>query len=628
MTELVQCVVQEGVAVLTLSNPPVNALGQALRASLLAAVERSEADPAVRAIVIAAAGRSFPAGADIREFNRPHTVPGLTDLCRRIEICRKPVIAALHGTVLGGGLELALAAHYRVALATTRLGFPEINLGLLPGAGGTQRAPRLIGAAAALRLMLSGAPIPAAEALALGLIDAVEPQDVLAAALVLALDGLPVRPTLDRADGIRDPAVYQAAIAAARTRQKSGLAGPRELLAPARIVDCVEAALLLPPLAGLEFERAAFADCLASEASAGLRHAFFAERRAVKGPEAGVSPRPVQRAGVVGAGQIGGGLAFALLSAGLHVVVIERDRDALITAFGAIATAQQRAVEAGKLTEAAREADWARLGGSLDPAGLSEADLVFEALPEDLGLKSGVLAELGAVLRPGAVIASTTEALDLAVLAAASGRGDALIGFHMATPLPASRLVEIGVTGQVAPDAAATGFALAKRLGCLTVRVAGGGGAVAAHLAAACRSAGDALVRQGVTGAAVNGALREYGLRGLYPAQTGSAAERSLAMPAADIRRRCLAAMINEGVRMLADGAVRCPSDVDVVSVMALGLPRWRGGLLKMADLGGLLALSRDLADFAADDPAIWTPHPLLGELIKNGQLLDDLNEG
>ncbi|MGB8815193.1 MAG: enoyl-CoA hydratase-related protein, partial [Paracoccaceae bacterium] len=341
---------------LIIDQPPVNALGYAVRAGLAAGIAAAEADSAVAAVVIRAAGRTFPAGADIAEFGRPARAPLLPDLCNLIEACSKPVVAAVHGTALGGGLELALAAHYRVALADASVGLPEVGLGILPGAGGTQRVPRLIGAEQALRLMLTGRPIGAAEALALGLLDRVVeaglPEAALAAAQVL-IGRVPV-PTRDRREGMRDPVAYQTAVAAARLAQRG-----QRLPGPMRIVDCVEAAQLLPFDQGLGFERSAFLDLVATPEAAGLRHAFFAERAVARIPEASATPRVVRNVGVIGG--VGAEVILPLLQAGYGVTVVQDTRAKLVAVLEAVAAMLQEAVAAGRLAAAVRDADWARL---------------------------------------------------------------------------------------------------------------------------------------------------------------------------------------------------------------------------------------------------------------------------
>ena len=625
MADLVQITRQEGVGVIALAHPPVNSLGLALRRALLQAFADLEADAGVHAIVLAAGGRSFAAGPDLRDFDGPEAAPRLGDICTRVEACAKPVVAALHGLTLGPGLELALAAHYRIALASAQLGFPEVTLAMMPGSGGTQRTPRLIGAEAALRLMLTGQPVSAAEAVAIGLIDRVVDKDVAAEAYLLARSHPPLRPTLGETRWLGVPLVYEAAVAAARHRMLADR-GAAPGIAAGRIIDAVEAALLLPADAALSFERAAQADCLASDASVGLRHAFIAERRIARFPEAATKAKPLQIVGVVGAGQIGASLALAIIGSGLRCVVVERDRDSLVKALEAIATAQEALVEAGTLSAEARDADWSRIGGSTDLAALHPADVVIEALPESLALKTVVLEQLGAALRPGAVIGTTTEALDLAALAGATGRPEDVMGFHLSLPLPTAQLIEIGITQATSADAAASGFALAARLRRAAIRVkardGAGGGLIASRLAAACWQAGKVLARRGVTPQDVAGALAALGQAALpetVPRQGSGVSQEEL-------QRRCLAAMINEAARILADGMALRPSDIDMVSILGLGMPRWRGGLLQMADNRGILALRLDLAEFAADDPALWTPHPMIQEMFKNGRRFNDMN--
>lgn len=642
MTALVKLTRQEGVGVLALANPPVNSLGAPLRRDLARAFAALAADPLVHAIVLVAGGRSFAAGPDLRDLAAPEATPTLGDLCLAIEACAKPVVAALHGPVLGPGLELALAAHYRLALATAQFGFPDVTLALMPAAGGTQRAPRLIGAGPALRLMLSGQPIPARDAAALGLIDRVVDKDVAVEAYLLARTRPAVRPTMAETRHLALPQRFEAAVAAARSALRSdppSAGGPA--LAPLRIIDAVEAALLLPPDRALAFEQAASADCVASEASTGLRHAFVAERRIAKFPEAQAKPRPVQTIGIVGAGQIGAALAHAVIASGMHCIVVEKDRPALIKALEAIATAQERAVEAGHHSAGARDADWARISGSADLAALHPADLVIEALPESLALKLAVLEQLGAALRPGVLVATTTEALDLAALAEATGRPEDVFGFHLSLPLPMAQLIEIGVTAATAADAVASGAALAARLRRPAVRVRARdgqpGGLIAARLANACWQAGKVLARRGVTPQDVAAALASIGQSDLIVSmpQPG-ASQPGASQPGApqpggsvspgELQRRCLAAMTNEAARILADGMAQRPSDIDMVSILGLGLPRWRGGLMQMADRRGILALRLDLAEFAADDPALWAPHPLILDMFKNGRLFGEMN--
>ncbi|EEW25569.1 enoyl-CoA hydratase-related protein, partial [Rhodobacter ferrooxidans] len=458
-----------------IDHPPVNALAQPVRAGLLAALTAAEADPEVTAIVISAAGRSFPVGADIHEFGKPAQAPLLAEVCNRIEACRKPVVAALHGTALGGGLELALAAHLRLALADAKLGLPEVGLGILPGAGGTQRLPRLIGAEQALRLMLQGVPVPAAEALALGMLDQVVETDLMAAAL--AQGAAPSRPTRDRREGMRDPQAYQAAINAAR----AGLRGTRQP-APPRIVDCVEAAQLLPFDQGLAFERAAFDDLVASPEAAALRHAFFAERALARLPEAKLPPRPLRHLAVVGADAANPALLLA--QAGHAVTLLAPTKSGLVTALEVIAAQMQMAVAAGSLTAKARDADWARITPAVQPEALADADLLL--LTDATALEIGL-----AAAKPGAVLVS------LGGFGVSTGARAADM-LRLTLPQPGGRLAEVIVAEATAPEAVATVLALLRSLGLATLRAMAPGG-LGARLMAAQRAAVAHLLGGGPT---------------------------------------------------------------------------------------------------------------------------------
>lgn len=501
----------DNIAVLVIDSPPVNALGLAVRAGLAEGLSAALADPGVAAIVIRAEGRTFPAGADISEFGKPPQDPWLPEVCDRIEASPKPVIAAIHGTALGGGLELALAAHWRIALASARVGLPEVTLGILPGAGGTQRTPRLIGAEQALALMITGKPIMAAPALAMGLLDEVVVEDLPGAALALAArlvaEGAAPRPTRERREGLRDPVAYEQAIAAARkTHANDRLPGPR------RIVDCVESALLLPFEQGQAYERAAFSELVASPEAAGLRHAFFSERRAAKMPESRVAARPVNHVAVVGGGLMGAGIAYACLSAGYQVSLMDRDREGLARGLERIAKLQKSAVDKGRTSAEQAEADWARLAGVLDMAALADADLAIEAVFEEFDIKADVLRSLDAVLKPGAVLATNTSYLDVDALAAVTSRPADVVGLHFFSPAHVMRLLEIVVGKATAPDAVATGLALAKKLGKVAVRSGVCDGFIGNRILTAYRQAAEYLVEDGATPLAVDSAMRAFGM--------------------------------------------------------------------------------------------------------------------
>ncbi|PRD39845.1 UNVERIFIED_CONTAM: ehhadh [Trichonephila clavipes] len=592
---------RDTVAVLVLDSAPVNALGKGLRAAILAALTKAEADPAITAIVIRAEGRSFPVGADISEFGQPPADPALPDLCDRIEACTKPVVAAIHGTALGGGLELALAAHARVALASARVGFPEVTLGILPGAGGTQRLPRLIGAEHALRLMLGGKPVQAAEALALGLLDEVVEDGLEAAALrrAQAMAGQPFLRSSDRTDGLRDGIAFHRAIAAARTKVERG-----RLPAPARIVDCVEAAQLLPFDMGQAFERAAFDDLVGTPEAQALRHAFFAERGAQRLPVGTVSPPAPRRIGIFGARTAD--LALPALMAGLEVVLVDPNRPRLVEALERIATAQERQVTEGHMQPAARDAQWARLTPALGAAALEGCELVL------LG-EAGFLAESVEATMPG----TTLALIGRADLAADAARMADILGFRPA----GGRLIEVVAGPQTSGSAQARAIALARRLGMEALRCAAPGG-IGARVMAKGRAAVAYLIAQGETPAALAGALLDYGLKSLVP----DAPEQPAAAVVPRLSGRVLGAMANEGARLLGEGLVARPSDVDFALMAGNGFARWQGGPMFWADRRGPILLRHDLQGWAEERPDLWSPAPLIEDLGARGGHFADLN--
>jgi 3-hydroxyacyl-CoA dehydrogenase len=501
------------ILLVTVDNPPVNALGVDVRRGLVAAIDAAEANPAVRAVLIVGAGRNFIAGADIREFGKPPQMPTLPDVCNRLETCGKPVVVAIHGAALGGGLEIALASHYRIAVAGAKLGLPEVLLGLLPGAGGTQRAPRLIGAAAALSLMLSGKPIGEQEALKIGLIDRVgQSDDVLAEGLAyvqqLLVDHAPVRRTRD-AQALADQATSTAAVTAARadTAKKS-----RGLLSPLKIVDCVEAALNLPFDEGMRFERKQFLECLDSPQRAALVHAFHAEREVQKAPETRrAQPRPIGSAGVVGGGTMGAGIAVALLDAGLPVTMIERDDESLARGRAHIEKVYDGLIAKGRLTSDAKAKKLARFIGSTAYDALADVDIVIEAVFEDMAVKQAVFAELDRVCKQGAVLATNTSYLDIDAIAASISRPQDVIGLHFFSPAHIMKLLEVVVPARVSADVVATAFDLAKKLRKVPVRAGVCDGFIGNRMLAVYRAAADHLMEDGASPYQIDKAVREFG---------------------------------------------------------------------------------------------------------------------
>jgi len=504
---------QSDVACICIDNPPVNALSSAVRAGLLEAVRAADADPAVRAIVLVGQGANFIAGADIREFGQAPQPPSLPEVCNRVEACAKPVIAALRGAALGGGLEIALAAHYRVALGDARLGLPEVQLGLMPGAGGTVRAPLLIGAAAALDLMLSGRHVQPKEALALGLVDRLaEGEDALAAGLAwaqaLLAQGAGVRRTRD-AQGLADRAAAQAAIDAARADvgKKS-----RGLFSPQKIVEAVQTTLDQPVDEAIRREREAFLACIDSPQRAGLIHAFFAEREVAKVPEAkAAASRTLEHVGIVGGGTMGAGIAVAALDAGLPVVMVERDEACIARGRANVEKVYDGLIAKGRMTAQAKAAVMARFSGSTDYAAFGDVDLVIEAVFEDIEVKKAVFAELDRVCKPGAVLATNTSYLDIDAIAASISRPQDVIGLHFFSPANIMKLLEIVVPARVAPDVVATAFALARRMKKVPVRAGVCDGFIGNRILAVYRQAADHVMEDGASPYAIDAALRAFG---------------------------------------------------------------------------------------------------------------------
>ncbi|MEI5996424.1 enoyl-CoA hydratase/isomerase family protein [Paraburkholderia bengalensis] len=501
------------ILVVTVDNPPVNALGVAVRCALSDAIEAAEQDASVDAVLLIGAGRNFIGGADIKEFGKPPLPPSLPAVCNRIEACRKPVVTAIHGAALGGGLEIALAAHYRVAVANAKLGLPEVTLGLLPGAGGTQRAPRLIGAKAALDLMLSGRHVGAREALALGLVDRVgETDDVLNEGLACVqalLDAkAPVRRTRE-ADGLADRMASRAAIEAARAETSKNARG---LFSPLKIVDAVQAALELPFDDGLRHERQLFLQCLDSPQRAGLIHAFFAEREVLKAPETRhAKARAVTSVGVIGGGTMGAGIAVALLDAGLPVTMIERDDASLARGRAHIEKVYDGLIAKGRMTSEAKAAVLTRWNGSTSYDALASADLVIEAVFEDMTVKQAVFAELDRVCKRGAVLATNTSYLDIDAIAASVSRPGDVIGLHFFSPANIMKLLEVVVPAQVSADVVATAFALAKRLRKVPVRAGVCDGFIGNRVLAIYRAAADHMMEDGASPYQIDRAVREFG---------------------------------------------------------------------------------------------------------------------
>ncbi len=643
-----------GIAVITVDNPPVNALKHEVRAGLAEALQQVRDDPSVEGVVIACEGRTFFAGADITEFGKPPQPPGLGEVIAQIEAMPKPVVAALHGTALGGGFEVALACHFRVAAPTARVGLPEVKLGLLPGAGGTQRLPRLIGPEKALRMIVTGEPVGAAEARADGIIDEIVEGDLMATAVSFArrviAEKRPLQKVRDRDDNLvaarANPKAFDEA-AAALTRRLRG----RD--APAACIEAVRNAFTLPFEEGLRREGELFRKLVAGDQSKAQRHIFFAEREAVKVPNipASTAPRPIARAAVLGAGTMGGGIAMCFANTGIPVTIIETGQDLLQKGRDRI-TANYRATMArGGLSAEEMERRLGLITGAVGLDVASEADVVIEAVFEDMALKKRVFAELDRVAKPGAVLATNTSTLDVDEIAGATARPQDVVGTHFFSPANVMRLLEIVRGAKSAPDAIVTALNLARRLGKVPVVVGVCYGFVGNRMLARRAVEAERLLLKGALPQEVEAALVEFGLpmgpfammdlagldvgwlirksrgehaviedalceAGHFGQKTGKGYFRyepgtRTPVPDPEVEQIIVAAssrlgisrrkigpeeivertvypMINEGARILEEGIASRSSDIDVVWVYGYGWPVWRGGPMYYADQLGL----------------------------------------
>lgn len=500
------------VAMLRLRNPPVNSLSAALRAELHAAIQAALADERVRALVLAGEGGFFCCGAEIREFNTPMSTrePTLRSVIALIEGATKPVVAAIHGAALGGGLELALGCHYRVALDGASLGLPEVKLGVLPGAGGTQRLPRIVGVERALTMIAQGDAIDTATALDWGLLDEVFADDLPQRAAAYALahaDAPPASRNVGarKVAALADPGVYDRARAEAARRY-------RGCVAPLACVDCVETAANTALQEGLAYERERFLELVNGSQSKAQRHLFFAERAAVKLPEGWNAQSPIATVGVVGAGTMGGGIAMSLANAGLAVMLVERDAQALERGWSAIRKNYAATAAKGKLTAAQVEERLARIRTSLDMAELRDADLVIEAAFEDMDVKRQIFTALDAVCKPQAILASNTSRLDIDEIAGFTRRPAQVLGMHFFSPANVMRLLEVVQGRDTDGNVIAAVFRLARQMDKLPVLVGVCDGFVGNRMVSPYAREAHFLLEEGASPSQVDGALQQFGL--------------------------------------------------------------------------------------------------------------------
>jgi 3-hydroxyacyl-CoA dehydrogenase len=531
------------VALILIDNPPVNASSQAVRQGLRGAIETVNGDAAIEAVVIACEGRTFVAGADIKEFGKPPLAPSLPDVLTEVEAARKPVVAAVHGTALGGGFELALACHARVLDAKAIVGLPEVKLGLIPGAGGTQRLPRLIGLRGAIDLAASGRQVKAEEALALGVADSIAEGDLRESAIAHArsLIGRPIRRLSESAAPPFDRAEIDAALVEI-ARKSRGQASP--LVAAQTVLLAAE----LPFAKGMARERLAFIECLQSDQSKAMRYAFSAEREAPRAPQLeGVAPRNVERVGIIGAGTMGAGIAVAFADAGFRVSVVETSEAAVEAGRKRIAAPWDRQLKSGRLSAEQYEARSASVDVGGNFAALAVCDLVVEAAFEDMAVKQDIFGRLGAIAKPGAILATNTSYLDVGAIGEASGRPGDVIGLHFFSPANIMRLVEVVEAPASARDAVATGVAVAKKLGKIAVVCGVCDGFIGNRILAHWRPIVDMMVEDGAAPEEVDAALEDFGFA-MGPYAVGDLAGLDIGWA----RRKRLAPTLNPNVRYAA----------------------------------------------------------------------------
>ena len=519
MSAAVRTLLHGDVAVIEIDNPPVNALGESVPERLADALDRANRTPEVLAIVIRGAGRTFIAGADIALLEQAAwgdegAAASLGPLLRRIEDSPKPVVMAIHGNALGGGLELAMAGHYRVATADALVGQPEVNLGIIPGAEGTQRLPRLVGVAKALEMCVTGRPVPAGDAVASGLVDQIADGDLTASAVAaarrLAADGGPVK-TREREDRLGTPVVNAPLFAWAR---QLAAKVKRRQTAPGRAVEAIEAATTLPFEQGSQREREIFFECVRGEQARALIHVFFAERAAAKPPDTArtATARPIRSVAVVGAGTMGTGIAMACANAGLSVHLSDTGAGSLESGMRAIRGNYASSVERGRLTAEAADERLARITPIAVDEGVAQADLVIEAVFEDLTIKQQVFRDIDRVARAGAILATNTSTLDIDRIASATSRPEAVVGLHFFSPAHVMRLVEIVRGAATGGDVLATALGLARQLKKQPVVVGNGPGFVGNRLFFPYIYEMQFVVEEGATPQQVDRALTDFGM--------------------------------------------------------------------------------------------------------------------
>ncbi len=628
MSEWIAVARESGIGIITVQNPPVNALSPEVAAAIEGAMSLLGNDPKIRAIVLIGGGRTFIAGADIKEFVRMASGSqdrkvGLESLMNSLENSSRPVICAIHGTALGGGLETAMACHYRIADPAARIGQPEVKLGLIPGAGGTQRLPRLAGLRAALSMCTTGEPVTASEALKLGIIDRLAEGDLRACAVQFASEmasgsGSPRR-TREMVVSQTDMAEGAEILSKQREKVRKEFRGR---LAPLKAIDAIEASLVMPFEEGIRREAELFDECLISEQSKALIHIFFAEREAGRIPGAGkgTRPRDIAKIAIIGAGRLGREAAALLTSAGFPVILKDVHQPALDSALNDIRKLLDGLNQQEEPRSSIADQRMALIRPTLSYEGIAEADFVLEAVTEDPEVKIQVFHELGRICWPEAILASATTGCDLERLAAATPHPYHTLGFHFFTLPLSARAIEIASCSSTLPEALSTAMALAKKAGKIGILTRGGAGYLSRRLSDRWQQEHESLLREGALPGDIQSALFQFGID--LSVSKANAEFRDTARGAvthSEIVERMVFSLIHGGITALQDRAALRASDIDVLWVHGFGFPSHRGGPMWFAETLGLVEVSSRIREFCTKFGPRWQPPPLLETLVREG---------
>jgi len=681
--------VEGDVAIVTLNSPPVNALSAPVREGLTLGINAALADSTVKSVVLICDGRTFIAGADITEFGKAPVGPSLQDVQNTIENASKPVVAAIHGTALGGGLEVALTCHYRVAVPSAKCGLPEVNLGLLPGAGGTQRLPRIVGAAKALEMMTTGQHVGAKACLAMGLVDDLAEEGKLretavAFAKKIVAEGRPLKRVRDLEDKVLADRANPGLFAEFR---KANARKFRGFMAPESNIKCIEAAVNLPFDEGMAVERKLFMELMTGSQSAAQRYVFFAERQAAKIPDVGddVAILPIKKVGVIGAGTMGGGISMNFLSAGYAVTIVETQQAALDRGIATIRKNYENTAKKGRLTQADVETRMGLLTGTLALEDLADCDLIIEAVFENMDIKKDVFGRLDKIAKAGAILASNTSYLDVNEIASATTRPESVIGLHFFSPANVMRLLEIVRGAATSKEVIATSMQIGKKIGKVAVLVGVCPGFVGNRILSQRQREAQKLVMEGAMPWDIDRVLFDFGfpmgpfaMSDLAGLDIGWSKENSKsstirevlcemdrrgqksgsgyydydenrnAIPSPvvekiildfaakqginrrdisdeEILERCVYPMINEGAKILEEGMAIRASDVDIVWLNGYGWPLYRGGPMFYGDLIGLPKVLEKMKSFQAQMGEEFKPSALLEKLVAEGKSFKDL---